>query len=61
VKEIDYLPVIHFVETCCIEGVGDIDEDFIMFFEDIDFSIRCRKASWKLFYSPKVLFITISR
>jgi GT2 family glycosyltransferase len=36
----------------CIDSVGDIDEDFIMFFEDIDFSIRSRKAGWKIFYSP---------
>jgi GT2 family glycosyltransferase len=54
VKEIDYFTggsVL--LRRACIESVGSIDEDFIMFFEDIDYSIRCRKAGWKLFYSPK--------
>jgi GT2 family glycosyltransferase/glycosyltransferase involved in cell wall biosynthesis len=53
-KEIDYFTggsVL--LRRACIEGVGNIDEDFIMFFEDIDYSIRCRKAGWKLFYSPE--------
>jgi GT2 family glycosyltransferase len=36
----------------CLDSVGEIDEDFIMFFEDIDFSIRLRKAGWKIWYSP---------
>lgn len=37
----------------CIEDVGFFDEDFIMFFEDIDYSIRCKAKGWKIFYSPK--------
>ncbi len=37
----------------CIDDVGFFDEDFIMFFEDIDYSIRCRSRGWKMFYSPK--------
>jgi GT2 family glycosyltransferase len=37
----------------CLDDVGFFDEDFIMFFEDVDYSIRCRKAGWKLFYSPE--------
>ena len=41
----------------CLEDVGDWDEDFIMFVEDMDYSIRCRKAGWKLWYSPSsILF-----
>lgn len=37
----------------CLKSVGDFDEDFLMYFEDIDYSIRCRDKGWKLFYSPK--------
>lgn len=37
----------------CLEKVGEFDEDFVMYFEDIDYSIRCRNSGWKIFYSPK--------
>jgi GT2 family glycosyltransferase/glycosyltransferase involved in cell wall biosynthesis len=37
----------------CLEAVGSFDEDFIMFFEDIDFSVRVRKAGWKIRYAPR--------
>lgn len=36
----------------CLAEVGQFDEDYVMFFEDIDYSIRCRDKGWKLFYSP---------
>ncbi|MHB8108740.1 MAG: glycosyltransferase [Syntrophorhabdaceae bacterium] len=36
----------------CLDGVGEIDEDFIMFFEDVDFSIRAGNAGWKISYAP---------
>lgn len=36
----------------CFQEIGDFDEDFIMFFEDIDYSLRCRSKGWKIFYSP---------
>ncbi|MFC1896566.1 glycosyltransferase [Thermodesulfobacteriota bacterium] len=35
----------------CLEDVGDWDEDFIMFMEDVDYSLRCRKNGWKLWYA----------
>ena len=41
------------LRRACIDSVGLVDEDFIMFFEDIDYSIRCKKAGWKIFYSPE--------
>lgn len=37
----------------CLKNVGGFDEDFVMYFEDIDYSFRCRDKGWKLFYSPK--------
>jgi len=37
----------------CLESVGDYDEDFMMYFEDMDYSIRCRQKGWKLFYAPQ--------
>lgn len=37
----------------CLQDAGPFDEDFIMFCEDIDFSIRVRKAGWKIRYAPR--------
>jgi GT2 family glycosyltransferase len=37
----------------CLDDVGGIDEDFVMYYEDVDYSIRCRDKGWKLFYAPK--------
>ncbi|MDI6743131.1 MAG: glycosyltransferase family 2 protein, partial [Smithella sp.] len=37
----------------CLDDVGAIDEDFVMYYEDVDYSIRCRDKGWKLFYAPK--------
>ena len=36
----------------CLEDIGLFDEDFIMYFEDVEMSERCRKKGWKLFYVP---------
>lgn len=41
------------LKRACLKSVGDFDEDFMMYFEDIDYSIRCRDKGWKIFYSPK--------
>lgn len=37
----------------CLNDVGLFDEDYIMFMEDIDYSIRCRLKGWKIRYAPK--------
>ena len=37
----------------CIEDVGAFDEDFIMYAEDVDYSIRCNDKGWKIYYQPK--------
>ncbi|HAW59835.1 MAG TPA: glycosyl transferase family 2 [Bacteroidales bacterium] len=53
-KEIDYMTggsVLFRRE--CLDEVGEFDEDFIMYMEDIDYSIRCRDLGWKIFYSPE--------
>jgi len=36
----------------CLEDVGAWDEEFIMFMEDVDYSVRCREKGWKLWYAP---------
>lgn len=36
-----------------LDDVGDFDKDYLMFYEDIDYSIRCRAKGWKMFYCPR--------
>ncbi len=37
----------------CLDEIGNFDEDFSMYLEDIDMALRCRNAGWKLFFTPK--------
>ncbi len=37
----------------CLQDVGHIDEDFVMYLEDVDMFLRCRQKGWKLLYVPK--------
>ncbi|MEG4507016.1 glycosyltransferase [Microcoleus sp. F6_B4] len=39
----------------CLEDVGPIDEDFVMYFEDVEFAKRCHKRGWKMLYTPAAL------
>jgi GT2 family glycosyltransferase len=41
-----------FFRRDCLVDVGSFDEDFVMYMENIDYSIRCRDKGWSLFYSP---------
>lgn len=36
-----------------IEQIGDMDDGYFMYFEDIDFARRARKAGWQVRYVPK--------
>lgn len=38
-----------------LEQVGLFDEDFFIYFEDVDLSIRARMAEWKTIYVPKCI------
>lgn len=35
-----------------MEQVGLLDENFFMYFEDMDYCLRLRSAGWKLYYLP---------
>lgn len=37
----------------CLEDVGFLDEDFVMFLEDVDLFLRFRRSGWKVMYAPK--------
>lgn len=36
----------------CLDTAGFFDEDFVMFLEDVDMSVRCRAKGWKLRFCP---------
>ncbi|MBI3312185.1 MAG: glycosyltransferase, partial [Candidatus Omnitrophica bacterium] len=36
----------------CLDDVGPFDEDFHMYYEDVDLTYRCRQRGWKLTYVP---------
>lgn len=40
----------------CLDDVGPWDEDFILYLEDVDYSIRCRDAGWVLMFAPDSVF-----
>ena len=39
----------------CLEDVGPIDEDFVMYFEDVEFAKRCQKRGWEMLYIPDAI------
>ena len=41
-----------FVRCRAIQEVGVMDEQFHMYFEEVDWSVRMRKAGWKVLYHP---------
>ena len=41
------------VRRQAIEEIGGLDENIYMFYEDIDWCYRLRKAGWKVFYTPE--------
>ncbi|MFH0876848.1 MAG: glycosyltransferase [Candidatus Omnitrophota bacterium] len=36
----------------CLDDIGELDENFGFYLEDVDCSLRARARSWKLFYVP---------
>lgn len=51
------------VPSCCFacavirkevfEDIGPLDDKMILYFEDVDFSLRARIAGWKIIYCPR--------
>lgn len=40
------------VRRTAIEEVGLLDEQFFLYFEDLDWCLRLRRAGWKIYYVP---------
>lgn len=43
-----------------IEKVGVLDENFFMYFEDVDWCYRMKKVGWKIYYAPQAKIIHFS-
>lgn len=41
------------IKTSVIKEIGLLDEQFFAYFEDVDWSLRMRKAGYKLLYEPR--------
>jgi len=61
-KEIDYhepIEVESVIGACmlvrrgAIEQVGELDEDYFLFFEETDWCYRMKKAAWKVYHVPQ--------
>lgn len=53
IRELDYFDGDSILlKRKCVDEVGMFDEDFLMYMEDVDYSIRCKDLGWKILYSP---------
>ena len=53
IRELDYFARDSILlKRKCVDEVGKFDEDFLMYMEDVDYSIRCKDLGWKILYSP---------
>jgi len=43
------------IKRAVFEKIGFLPEDYFMYFEDIDFSLKARKAGFKIFYQPEAV------
>jgi GT2 family glycosyltransferase len=57
-RQVDWL------SACCLlarremlETVGPMDEDYFMYFEDVDWSLRTARAGWEVWYCPEAVVL----
>src|SRR6185369_9468775 len=62
--DFDHEAEIDFVMGACLmvkrevmEQVGMLDEDFYMFYEEVEWCWRVRRAGWKVMYVPESLIV----
>jgi len=44
-----------------MEQVGDLDEEYFMYAEDLDWALRAKEAGWKVYYYPEVTVLHYKR
>jgi GT2 family glycosyltransferase len=55
---------VDWLSACCllarremIETVGPMDEDYFMYFEDVDWSLRAARSGWEVWYCPAAVVL----
>jgi hypothetical protein len=46
-----------FMRTTAFESLGGFDEEFFLYFEEVDLCRRARQAGWKVVYEPRVSIV----
>jgi N-acetylglucosaminyl-diphospho-decaprenol L-rhamnosyltransferase len=41
----------------CVEELGGLDEDFFLYYEDVDLCLRARQRGWSVWYEPNIAII----
>lgn len=45
------------IDRKVIEDVGELDEHFFMYYEEVDLCLRAKKSGWKVIYTPRLSII----
>lgn len=45
------------LRSTTLNAIGLLDEQFPIFFNEVDWCLRCKRAGWKIFYTPDIEII----
>jgi len=53
VHEADFVAgVCMMIRRAVFQSIGELDENFFLYYEDVDYCLRARQAGWKVVYTP---------
>jgi hypothetical protein len=53
VHETDFVAgVCMMIRRAVFQTIGELDENFFLYYEDVDYCLRARRAGWKVVYTP---------
>jgi GT2 family glycosyltransferase len=53
VHEADFVAgVCMLIRRAAFQNIGELDENFFLYYEDVDYCMRARRAGWKVVYTP---------
>jgi GT2 family glycosyltransferase len=54
-REVDYIGCCMLVRREVVEKIGKLDECYFLYFEDLDYNVRARKAGYRIIYVPSAV------
>src|SRR5262249_3963144 len=45
------------VRRACLEDLGGLDEDYFLYYEDVDLCLRAKKRGWSVAYDPNLAVV----